>query len=1109
MNEEISRDHYLEEIKSIHTAEDTKIKEKVSSLYSLFKSILIDFLDKDKQYFSNDFARMIYVADKLRFSAELIADLRLLRYIGRNISNFPDKYDKKNYAFVLNGIFKLLYVLFEIEIPKEIADFIKDNDKQVPFRNKKEQQEKVHFVSAIVKDKGKVFHPKNKPAYAEIYCDSEEFGEFQLLVSGMWFDIYDVTWKNASINLFDIKEVSKDKPIYRTTINTLIVLEPDYLIDVTDLAECFQFNGANIYLYFLKRFTKHKPSLAMVAGNIVNSCFDELLENPEADFEEVYYRSLQIKPLQVFSIVKDDPNNAILLKNKVANQFMTLKNVIRHLSDGIFNAEPSFISPLYGLQGRLDVLIEYEDEPNRKDIIELKSGKAPDPDLSIRTESGHVIKTGLWLNHLIQTTCYNLLLDSAYENRTGSSQILYSSTEIYPLRNAENIINKKQEAIYFRNWIISLEMALIKEHYSLLESMNPDEFGNCPPYTKQDIYDFAYLYHSCSQTEREYFNCYTSFISKEIYASKCGLGNNRERNGFSSLWKKSILEKETSYQIISKLKLKKDKSDFNDLHLTFDILEKHNSISSFRIGDIGILYPHNDNPDFTIYKQQIIKCHIKDINSDTIKISVRNKLFRKDIFFENEYFTFEPDYIDSTSKALFSSLFAFLKSSEEKRRILLGLKKPEFEEIDIKPKSDLTDEQNMLLKKALAAQNYFLIQGPPGTGKTSYMLRSIVESIYDNTNENILITAYTNRAVDEICSSIKRSLSKPDFIRLGTKESSVHTENLLYQLSAENSIKDLYKIVNRTRIIIATTSSLLSNQEIFNIKEFDTLIVDESSQILEPQIIGIIAKAKKTIMIGDEKQLPAVVVQKDSFDQEKFPTLNDIELNRLSGSLFERLLRICQKNQWDDSYGMLSMQARMNFDIQELANYMFYFSKLKTLDIITDKSKKSDNTLLPSFLNNSIIFINSEKEVTLKTHYSEAMIVAKIAMSYYQDSDGDTIGIISPFRAQCSLIKSMLDPEIADQINVDTVERYQGSERDVIIISFAVNYEYQIRNIQSLVSLNEELLDRKLNVAITRARKHIILTGCSSVLKYSPVYRKMIDYIEKNGYYAGIKDLSI
>jgi DNA replication ATP-dependent helicase Dna2 len=1112
MNENTHNQEYIEEIDRIHKNKDIGYKEKISSLYSVFKTILSHALESEELYFSNDFAKLIYLADKSKFPDELTADLRLLRYIGRKVVSLDKRYDKKNYGFMLSAIFRLIDLLYQIKPNREIEKYIVTILAPSFGKAKKEDHERIQFVNAVVKSKGKEISEDGSGSSAEIFCSSDEIGDFKLIVNGIWLDIYKMIWQKATLNIFDIKKISKDDPIFATTKNSIIVLEPDYLIDATDLADCFMNKGVNVYLYFLKRYQRSKPNLPMLAGNIINTCFDELLDDPDADFETIYYKALKIKPLQLFAVVKEDQKNARYLKERVLQQYITLKEVIKKYDEGIKSAEPSFISPVYGLQGRLDLLIEYEDEVNKKDIVELKSGSAPTPDFSVRTTTGDIIKTGLWYNHLMQTTCYNLLLDSTFNDRTGSSHILYSKTDIYPLRNAQNLINIKQEAILYRNWIISLEMALIKGHYSLLGSLNLNDFGERPPYLDAQIRDFAINYQNASELEKQYFQQYTTFISREIFASKCGFDTGKEGNGYSALWKSTLIEKEMAYLIIPRLKLLSESSDFENMHLTFELCGNGSSVSAFRKGDLGILYPYIEKQDYEVYKQQIIKCHIKEINSKTIELSIRNKVFRKDTLFESEYFSLEQDYIDSTGKALYGSLYTFFNSSKSKRNVMLGLDPPSSLEVEVSYRDDLTDEQNWLLGAALSAKDYFLIQGPPGTGKTSYMLRAIVESIYTQTEETILITAYTNRAVDEICSSLKKSAVDIPFIRLGTKESSVHTENLLYQMALDNDIGELYKLVNNARVIVSTTSSLLSNSEIFFIKDFDTVIVDEASQILEPQIVGILARAERFIMIGDEKQMPAVVLQRNNFDSTKFPELQKIGLNDLSGSLFERLLSNCVKNGWDNCYGMLSYQARMDEPIQMLANDLFYQGKLRRLklQVIAEKEEKYGE---PNVLkDNSLILIGSSRENTFKTNIAEAEAAAIIAKKYHkiygETFNENTVGIISPYRAQCSLIKSKIDDDLSELISIDTVERYQGSERDVIIISFATNERMHLRNIESITEINGELLDRKLNVAITRARKHLVVIGCTEILKYSQIYSKMLDLFKEKGIVLDIETLA-
>ena len=140
-----------------------------------------------------------------------------------------------------------------------------------------------------------------------------------------------------------------------------------------------------------------------------------------------------------------------------------------------------------------------------------------------------------------------------------------------------------------------------------------------------------------------------------------------------------------------------------------------------------------------------------------------------------------------------------------------------------------------------------------------------------------------------------------------------------------------------------------------------------------------------------------------------------------------------------------------------------------------------------------------------KVNHSEARIVARIAADVYQQYGGTfdgmrTLGIITPYRSQIALIRKeivkMGIPEL-NSILVDTVERFQGSERDVIIYSFCVNYPYQLRFLSNLTEENGVFIDRKLNVALTRARKQMFITGVPRLLEQNPIYDSLIKLIKQ------------
>ena len=135
-------------------------------------------------------------------------------------------------------------------------------------------------------------------------------------------------------------------------------------------------------------------------------------------------------------------------------------------------------------------------------------------------------------------------------------------------------------------------------------------------------------------------------------------------------------------------------------------------------------------------------------------------------------------------------------------------------------------------------------------------------------------------------------------------------------------------------------------------------------------------------------------------------------------------------------------------------------------------------------------------------NHSEAQIVARLSEAVYrQYSSGSgfdpslTLGIITPYRSQIALIRktiSKLDIPALNDILIDTVERFQGSERDVIIYSFSVNRAYQLRFLANLTEENNIQIDRKLNVALTRARKQMFMTGVPELLRLNPIYSKLL-----------------
>ncbi|MBO5823878.1 MAG: DNA helicase, partial [Prevotella sp.] len=303
-------------------------------------------------------------------------------------------------------------------------------------------------------------------------------------------------------------------------------------------------------------------------------------------------------------------------------------------------------------------------------------------------------------------------------------------------------------------------------------------------------------------------------------------------------------------------------------------------------------------------------------------------------------------------------------------------------------------------------------------------------------------------------------------------------------------------------------------------------IIDEASQILEPNIIGLLAKHRadgsacidKFVMVGDYKQLPAVVQQDGSMAVVDEQPLLDICLTDCRQSLFERLIRWERCQGREQFIGILRRQGRMHPEIAQFPNEMFYREEqlepvpcphqldtslnynLPSLDIIDDILKKQRMIFIPSKDCRNI-------KTSEKVNTEEARIVAdllrRIHRFYGERFDTDrTVGVIVPYRNQIAMIRHEIEkleiPEL-ERISIDTVERYQGSQRDVIIYSFTIQRPSQLTFLTAnCFEENSRVIDRKLNVAITRARKQMIMTGNTTVLSRNKIFAELIRRYKTN-----------
>jgi DNA replication ATP-dependent helicase Dna2 len=246
--------------------------------------------------------------------------------------------------------------------------------------------------------------------------------------------------------------------------------------------------------------------------------------------------------------------------------------------------------------------------------------------------------------------------------------------------------------------------------------------------------------------------------------------------------------------------------------------------------------------------------------------------------------------------------------------------------------------------------------------------------------------------------------------------------------------------------------------------------------------------------------------------------LDAMGIGDLQVSLFDRLLRCCMRNGWTHAYGMLTHQGRMHEEIGRIASELFYGGRLVSLTsrqhdnlpVLASQVRRGSGGLLPEhqareILRHRCVYIPTPRSNSKNVNPAEARLCAALSTLFFEASrDAEEwndmrLGIITPFRAQIQEIRTALPPRLRTSVTIDTVERFQGSERDVIILSPVVSSAAALSAIQSLTHAEDAVIDRKLNVALTRARERFILLGDEDTLRTLPQYAALIDHITRTG----------
>lgn len=424
------------------------------------------------------------------------------------------------------------------------------------------------------------------------------------------------------------------------------------------------------------------------------------------------------------------------------------------------------------------------------------------------------------------------------------------------------------------------------------------------------------------------------------------------------------------------------------------------------------------------------------------------------------------------------------------------------QKVEFSPKT-LNENQKKAVVNSVRAEDFHLIIGPPGTGKT-FVIEELVNQFLKE-KKKILVTSWTNRSIDNV---IKRLPEKEnvEILRIGSVESMdarVKKYSLHEKMKRERSEEKIWKIrspddgkknhrqdrkliseiVDRSQVIVSTVVSSCHNY--LDGVKFDVVIMDEAGQVSSFMSLLPLLKSDKFILVGDDRQLQPIGEENVS--------------KEMNLSIFNRLLET-----YPSSSDLLTIQHRMHEKIADISSEIFYDGKLETSDEAAGRtlpvSLERNRFLGPK---NPVMFVDTAKVKYYEdgagagcSNYREAEYVSDIAALFVNCGTGaEDIGIITPYVKQKNLIKNLLKKNEIKNVEVDTVHKFQGREKDVILMSFAKSKKNPSKE-YDLKFIGEESL---INVSISRARKKLILIGNSETLCQSELLKKIIDKIGGEG----------
>ncbi|MGI9160688.1 MAG: hypothetical protein ACR2K1_13140 [Saprospiraceae bacterium] len=611
-------------------------RERIPAYRRALEEVYRAITSEEKRYFGSLSARMAFARTEYKIPNDLHYQTTHLRVFANKVVHESDcPLSPEDDACCLYALCHAIRHFSGEPTPPFLRsswEHYQDRFEEIFHAKRRPKPKPSYRLRAVIQD---IYVPDqvHTKAHCVLTCETDELGTIAIKCwdnrreDGSGADlsrVHEFLPPFSTIYITDVKPYDGREGEYYAGDRSLLVLEPDYLLEAKELAECSQSDGDNPLLHLLSRFAKTDVSDSMLLGNLAGQMLDAIATDPDFDYQTCFDRMMRESSFSMLCLAcKEDgvyvrePIKKLHTDGKALEP--NLRQALNHFKGKRLTLEPTFISAQYGIQGRLDLLLEDPADPNRKDVVEMKAGKAPN--------------RGLYPNHEAQALLYSLLLESTFPGRQGTSAILYAKTapEQSPLRDArDDNPARKQSLLMLRNRIVANALHLAAGDTGPIDALLSGPAGPLSKFREKDLADFRKAMNSASPLLRDWFYEYARFIFREMQTGKTGNPDNQEDiGGFAALWHASKWDKLNNYSALTDLKLERVGTDFT---IALQIPQDHASagVTSFRENETVILYPTPNPDDLRPLDQQILKCSIVSLSKTKITVRLANKQLHKD-----------------------------------------------------------------------------------------------------------------------------------------------------------------------------------------------------------------------------------------------------------------------------------------------------------------------------------------------------------------------------------------------------------------------------------------------------------------------------------------------